>query len=781
MENLQCPYWDAKLTVSERVRDLMGRMTLEEKVAQLSSVWVYELMDSMRFDEAKASERLTHGIGQITRVGGASNLKPDESAELANRIQQYLREHTRLGIPAMVHEEACSGYMAREATTFPQAIGVASSWDPELVDRMGHVIARQMRAVGAHQALAPLLDVSRDARWGRVEETFGEDPYLVAQMGIHFVHGLQSGPSGVLATGKHFVGYGASEGGMNWAPVHVGERELREVYLFPFEAAVRSAHLASVMPAYHELDGVPCHASDRLLETILRDEWQFSGLVVSDYFALAMLQDYHHLAASRAEAACWAVQAGVDVELPSRDCYGDPLIEAVRSGGVSEEAVDRLVARILRVKFELGLFENPYVSVDLASSAFRQPEDQALSLRLARESIVLVKNQENVLPLRRELARVAIIGPNAVSARNLVGDYAFLCHIESLLEMRDHGNVFDTPLPEGLTASSVFEDVPTIAQAITQALPDTECTVVEGVGILQGDPDSADFYQAVEAARAAEVAIVVVGDKAGLTLECTSGESRDRSSLRLPGFQQDLVQAVAATGTPVVLVLVNGRPVDLSEVEPHVKAIVEAWLPGTEGAQAVADVLLGAYNPGGKLPIAFPRTVGQMPVYYNHKPSGGRSHWHGDYVDGSAAPLYPFGHGLSYTRFDYRNLNVTWDAASNDLVVTFAVRNSGSLTGDEVAQIYLHDVVASVTRPVKELKAFCRLTLNPGAERTVTARIPLASLAFYDRSMTYRVEAGRFDVLVGSSSEDIRLTGHWDMPDSWTITSKAFSSVVTVS
>ncbi|MCY0878729.1 MAG: glycoside hydrolase family 3 C-terminal domain-containing protein [Firmicutes bacterium] len=781
MVDMQHSYWNPALPVAERVQDLLSRMTLEEKVAQLSSIWVYEVMDDMRFSAAKAKATLKEGIGQITRVGGASNVSPEESAVLANAIQRFLREETRLGIPAMVHEEACSGYMARGATIFPQAIGVASTWDPALVEAMAQVIARQMRSVGAHQALAPLLDVAHDARWGRVEETFGEDPYLVAQMGMHFVRGLQDSPSRVLATGKHFVGYGASEGGMNWAPAHLGPRELRDLYLWPFEAAVKSAHLASIMPAYHELDGTPCHASRQLLTALLRDEWGFDGLVVSDYFAVAMLQEYHHVAENRREAATLAVNAGVDIELPSRDAYGQPLLDAVKEGRVAEDAINRAVARVLRIKFELGLFENPYVSVDDVPAQFDRADDRALSLRLAQESFVLLKNRNDLLPLARNLRRLAIVGPNAVSARNLFGDYSFMCHIESLLEMRDQGNVFETPLPEGMKAGEVFQNVDTVAQAFKDALPHTECVVVEGVGIRTGQVDDAEFRRAVAAAREADVALVVVGDKSGLTLDATSGESRDRSSLKLPGAQEALVQAVAATGTPVVLVLVAGRPVDLTALEPVVDAILVAWLPGTEGAKALTQVMLGDVSPSGKLPMAFPRSVGQVPVFYNHKPSGGRSHWHGDYVDEPATPLYAFGYGLSYTRFEYRDLEVSWDDAHDEVVVRFFVKNAGPRAGDEIAQVYVHDAVASVTRPVKELKAFARVSLEPGAERAVTARIPIAALAFYDLERQWVAEAGRWEILVGRSSDDICLTAEWVLPETRRFSEPAFSSPVVVS
>ncbi|PSR36118.1 MAG: beta-glucosidase [Sulfobacillus thermosulfidooxidans] len=778
-DNSNMTYKDPTIPAHERARHLVSLMTLDEKVAQLTSVWVYEVMDGLQFDAQKARAAIGNGIGQITRVGGASNLEPLESAQMANAIQRYLTRETRLGIPAMIHEEACSGYMSLGATSFPQTIGLASTWDTASIRAMGEVIARQMRVVGAHQALAPLLDIARDARWGRVEETFGEDPYMVAQLGMAYIRGLQEGDHRVLATGKHFVGYGASEGGMNWAPAHVNERELRESFLWPFEAAVKEAHLGSIMPAYHEIDGIPCHASSRLLQTILRDEWQFDGLIVSDYFALAMLEDYHHLTDSRAGAAAIGLTAGVDIELPTRDCYGSPLVDAIRSGLCDVHVLDTAVERVLTHKFALGLFENPFVDEATVSSTFLMPGDLDVARKLARESMVLLKNDGGILPLSKTIKRVAILGPHATSQRNLMGDYSIHCHIDSLLEMRDQGTVFATPLPESLSVADVFRGVPSIVDAVREKLhidPIVGATAQDDVLGLTDE----DIVQAAALAKTAEVAIVTVGDKAGLTLECTSGESRDRTDLTLPGRQAELVRAIANTGTPVILVLLNGRPIALTDVEPYVAAIVDAWLPGSEGGQAIADVLFGDCNPSGKLPISFPRTVGQVPVFYNHKPSGGRSHWHGDYVDGPAAPLYPFGYGLSYTTFRYDNLAIAVNEEGGELTVSFTVTNTGSRSGAEVAQVYLHDVVASVTRPVKELKGFARVTLEPGETRRVQVKIPMSALAFYDASMQYRVEPGQFDVMVGSSSTDSRLEGSFRVANAPTTLAPVFHSVVEI-
>lgn len=758
-------YKDKNQPIKKRVEDLLSRMTLDEKIAQLSAVWVYEVMDGAKFSLEKAASRIGHGIGQITRIAGASNLDPESCARIANEIQKYLIENTRLGIPAIVHEESCSGFMAKGATCFPQTIGVASTWDPEIARAIGEVIRVQMKAAGAHQALAPLLDVARDPRWGRTEETFGEDPYLVAQMGIAYIKGLQGDGlhDGIMATGKHFVGYGMSEGGMNWAPAHIPERELREVYLFPFEAAVKEAKLASIMPAYHEIDGIPCHASKRLLKDILRREWGFEGLVVSDYFAINMLYKYHRLNPDKVLAAQKAIESGVDIELPSIDCYGQPLKAAVEQGLLSEEVIDGIVARILEHKFKLGLFDNPYVDPSKTKAVFETPEQRQLARKVAQESIVLLKNENNILPLSKEIRSIAVIGPNAHSKRNMMGDYAYPCHIETLLNMSE---TFDTAKPDhvDLADKDLYVPMVTILEGIKEKVSEnTEVLYAKGCDVL-GD-DTSGFAQAVEIARKADIAIVVVGDRAGLVHGCTSGEARDRSDLNLTGKQEELIKAVHATGTPVVVVLVNARPLSITWVHENVPAIVEAWLPGEEGGRAVADVLFGDYNPGGKLPISFPRSVGQVPVYYSHKPSGGRSHWLGDYVEGSTKPLYPFGYGLSYTTFEYSNLRITpLDVhVSGQVRIQVDVTNTGKVAGDEVVQLYVHVPAQNVTRPVKELKGFKRVTLKPGETKTVVFELPVALLGFYDENMDFVVEPGKVEIFIGSSSEDIRVSGEFNL------------------
>lgn len=753
-------YRDPARPIRERVDDLMRRMTLEEKVAQLGSAWVFELIPDDEIDHVRAEAICRHGIGQITRVSGASTLTADQAARAANEIQRWLLAETRLGIPAIVHEEICSGVMARGSTVFPQAIGVGSTFEPELNAAIARAIRTQMRRTGAHQGLSPVLDVARDPRWGRTEETYGEDPYLVSRMGTGFIEGLQGSDlsNGVIATAKHLVGYGVSEGGMNWAPAHLGDRELREVYLHPFEAAVRVGGVRSVMNGYHELDGVPCAANGELINGILRGSWGFDGIVVSDYFSINQLSAYHRLARDKADAARTALAAGIDVELPSSDCFAEPLAAAIRSGDADLAALDDAVRRVLSLKFELGLFERPYVDEGEALASVDTDTHRSLAASVARKSLVLLRN-EGILPLGPAPGTIAVIGPNADEVRHLMGDYTYPAHVESLVEMREGGGPFNVPVPDALDARRIGLEGVSVLDALRSRYGDA---VRYAPGCAVNDDDTSGIAEAVELAATSDIIILVVGDKAGLTAGCTSGEGRDRSSLDLPGVQEELARAVMATDTPVVTVLVVGRPCGSETLHQDSAAVLLAWLPGQEGAEAIADALAGTYNPGGKLPISYPRSVGQLPVVYAHKVSGGRSHWHGDYVDGPTSPLYPFGFGLSYTTFRLGDPVLLTQAAGPDdaISVSASVTNVGDLAGEEVVQIYVRDLEATVTRPVLELKSFLRVALSPGESKTIRFDIPVRQVGFYDRALRYVVEAGETEVLVGMSSVDLVSAGN---------------------
>ncbi|MFC3499456.1 glycoside hydrolase family 3 N-terminal domain-containing protein [Micromonospora krabiensis] len=777
-------YADASAPVDERVSDLLARMTREEKLAQLGSTWAFAVLEGGRFSAERARTVLRHGLGHVTRVAGATSLKAVQVARAANAIQRFLVTETRLGIPAIVHEEVCSGVMAREATIFPQAIGVASTWAPSLNHQLADAVREQMRAMGSHQGLSPVLDVVRDPRWGRTEETYGEDPYLVARMGVAFVQGLQGADltDGVIATAKHFVGYGASEGALNWAPAHLPPRLLREVYLHPFEAAVREGGLQSVMAGYHELDGIPCHANGELLGEILRGQWGFTGSVVSDYFAVDDLHSYHHLAQDKQQAAVLGLAAGVDVELPATDAYADALARALDAGEVGEARLDEAVSRVLRHKFELGLFEAPYVDEGAVEVTVNAERHRDVALAIARRSLVLLKN-DGVLPLVAGAGTVALIGPNADDARHLLGDYSFAAHIEALTEARERRGLLGQmmTIPDDLEIDESTDGVPTVRDELAARLGD-RLRYVPGCDVV--DPSTEGFAEAVAVAAEADVAVLVLGDRSGLTPRATTGESRDRSSLDLPGVQEELVRAVVDTGTPVVAVLVAGRPVGSDFLHDRCAAVLMAWLPGETGARAIAEVLLGEVNPSGRLPISYPRTVGQLPVFYGHKVSGGRSHWHGDYVDSPVAPRYCFGHGLGFAPFTIDGAVVERAEvdAGDSVGVEVTVTNSGRRAGEEVVQLYVRDPQATVTRPVLELKGFARVSAAAGQRVAVRFELPTGQLGFYDRQLNYTVEPGQIEVYVGFSSDNRVLAGSFVIKAGAdrSTTSKAFSGAAEV-
>jgi beta-glucosidase-like glycosyl hydrolase len=756
------------LVLSDRVRRLLDDMSLDEKLAQLVGWWVDQgggavapMQGAMTpsDDYGAATE---HGLGHLTRVYGTRPVDPVQRAAWLWEEQRRLRTETRLGIPAIVHEECLTGLAAWQAATFPTPLAWGASFDPDLVHEMAALIGGSMRDLGVHQGLAPVLDVVRDPRWGRVDECIAEDPYVVGTIGTAYVRGLQS--AGVHATLKHFVGYSLSDAGRNHAPANVGPRYLADVLLPPFEMAVRDGGVRSVMNSYAEVDGVPVGSTPEYLTDLLRGEWGFDGVVVSDYFAVAFLEVMHAVAADRGEAAALALEAGIDVELPTGDAYLAPLAERVRAGLVDETLVDLAVARVLREKEELGLLDEaaldaaeaagPPTSIDLDSPAHR-----AVARRLADESVVLLTN-DGALPLgggsgapgtgavaSAGPARVALIGPNADSAEALMGCYSFVNHV-----LAHHPGV-----PTGIA-------VPTVAEALREELPAAELVVVPGCaveGALDADARSG-IDEAVREAAASDVAVVVVGDRAGLFGRGTVGEGNDVESLELPGPQRDLVEAVVASGTPVVLVVLSGRPyaIGWAVSGPSAPAaVVQAFFPGEEGGPAIAGVLSGSVVPSGRLPVSLPRSAGAQPFSYLHPPLGGPS----EVTSADSTPVLPFGHGLSYTTFERSGLVVEAadDAgegsgagevpAGGAFTATVTVRNTGGRAGADVVQLYAHDVVASVTRPVAQLLGYARVELEPGQEARVTFRVPTQRLAFSDRRMRRVVEPGAVELWVGAS------------------------------
>ena len=741
-------YRQAAAPVDARVADLLGRMTLEEKVAQLLGVWnrKRDIQDAQgRFDPTNAKALLGNGIGEVSRpsevarpTSGAPYRTAREQALFVNAVQKWLVENTRLGIPALFHEEALHGLVAPGGTHFPVPIGLGSTWDPPLVERLMSVAALEGRARGTQHVLSPVVDLGRDPRWGRIEETYGEDPYLVTQLGVAAVRGYQGtslplAADKLFATLKHFAGHGSHEGGVNTAPALVPERLLRAELLVPFEAAVK-AGAYTVMPSYNEVDGVPAHANRWLLDDVLRREWGFTGLVVSDYFGVEQMQTRHHVAADKADAAAQALEAGVDLELP--DPYGfSELAGLVKSGRMAESAIDRPVARMLRAKFLAGLFENPYVDPDRAERVTNTPEHQALALEAARKSIVLLKNQGAVLPLDRATVKtLAVIGPNAKGVH--LGGYS-----------RDPGRGVD--VLSGITA---------------RAGPGVKVVYAEGVRITEHEADwngdrvvlgdaaqnRARIQEAVKVARGADAIVLAIGTNESVSREAwADNHLGDVADLTLMSQQDDLVQAMLQAGKPVVALLINGRPLAVPLLAERVPAIVEAWYAGQEGGTAIAEVLFGDVNPGGKLPVTFPRHSGQLPVYYNRRPTSFRNH-----LDLTREPLWAFGHGLSYTTFQLDELRVASPAIGpgGTTQVSVRVRNSGARAGDEVVQLYIRDQVSSVTRPVKELRGFARVTLQPGESKTVTFHLGPDELSLIDRRMQRVVEPGRFDVMLGTSS-----------------------------
>jgi beta-glucosidase len=709
--------------------------------------------------ELEAVEKtLRHGLGQITRPLGSHGVDPRRGVRALNSLQKFLREGTRLGIPALSHEECLVGLVARGATLFPSAFAYSATWDPDLIERMAQAIVREARSVGCHQGLAPVLDVSRDVRWGRTEETLGEDPYLVGVMGTRFVRGLQGEKRDFLATLKHYAGHSFSEGGRNHGPVHLGWRELNDTFLLPFEMAVKLAHAGAVMPAYHDIDNEPCHASRHLLSEVLRGEWGFDGLIVADYIGVSLLYLHHKLAKDPAEAAAIAFNAGLDIELPTQDCASH-LGEALKRGMVSMETIDEIVRRILTEKTRLGLFERPYV--DEGAIALQTPETVALAREVARQSVVILENR-GVLPLDvRGSQRIAVIGPTADDPLALLCGYSFPVHL-IVSEAGESANQVVTPkaaLEKAFGANRVsYARGCYIIEERKYGSPVFPRDVEKNTTLTQTSPVSrrVDLIPpAVECAKSADIAVVCVGDLSGLFLTGTVGEGTDTDSLDLPGVQQQLLEALVATGKPVIVVLTSGRPYNLGGLEDKVAAFVMAFAGGQEGGNALVDVLTGKIEPSGRLTISMPKNVGAAPYYYNHKMKSS-----GTPVALHFGSRYPFGHGLAYTQFEFADLVLDAnevDARTGEIQLRFTVRNTGARTGVAVPQLYVRDLLASLVRPVKELKAFGRVELPAGSSARVTFRVPTDMLCFTGIEGRRIVEPGEFELQVGTSSADIRL------------------------
>lgn len=705
-------YLDPSQPIDKRVEDLLSRMTLEEKIGQLCQYSGFTSEYEKMIAEGK--------IGSLLNVFGV---------EETNRIQKIAVEKSRLGIPLIFGLDVLHGYK----TIFPIPLGLASTWDPDAVRKAASIAAAEAAAEGIRWTFAPMVDIARDPRWGRIAEGAGEDPYLGSIMARALVEGFQgedlSDLNSIVACPKHYVAYGGAEGGRDYNTVDISERTLREVYLPPFKAAIE-AGAGTIMSAFNDLNGIPASANPFTLKKILRDEWRFEGFVVSDWNAIGELIN-HGIAGDIFEAAEKALNAGVDMDMQG-DVYRRTLLQLVREGRISEERINEAVRRILRIKFKLGLFERPFVDPERAKRIVKCKEHIEAALEIARKSIVLLKNDGNLLPLSKDIESIAVIGPLADDREAPLGPWSCLGDPKDVV--------------------TVLEGIKSKVSSKTKVLYAKGCDV--------SGESTEGFKEAIETARKCRVAIVVVGESRDM-----SGEAACRAFLDLPGVQEELVKAIYETGVPVVEILMNGRPLSISWSVDHIPAIIEAWFPGIQAGHAIADVIFGDYNPGGKLPVTFPRTVGQVPIYYNHKntgrPPSPTDRWTSKYLDVHYTPLFPFGHGLSYTKFKYSDLEISPREVEREdqIKVKVKVKNIGSIEGDEVVQLYINDVVASVTRPVKELKGFKRITLKPGEEKTVEFTLTLDMLSFLNQDMRRIVEPGLFKVMVGSSSEDIRLTG----------------------
>jgi beta-glucosidase len=741
------PYRDPAQPVAARVRDLLQRMTLEEKVAQLQSFWSrdpHAFDDQGNFTGGDSAAALRNGAGSVYAGGDRFASNARERVVRLNSIQKFMREKTRLGIPVFSFAEALHGDMAAGATSFPQAIALGSTWDPALVERVFTVAAQEASARGTRQVLAPVLDLAREPRWGRYEECYSEDPYLVSRIGLAAVFGLQGrepmiDAQHVAVTLKHFAGHGQPEGGRNIAPLSFGDREFRTNHLYPFEMAVKVGHAHSLMASYNEWDGVPNHVNHKLLTDILRTEWGFDGFVMSDGGGIDVVYENHLAAAGPAEAGVLSLEAGVDYDLGGKGRCFSTLAQEEKDGKVSLAAIDRAAAGVLRVKFLSGLFDHPFTDPDLVGQVSNTPEHKALARDAAEEAMILLKNENNTLPFNAaKIKTLAVIGPNAADIH--LGGYSAVPMegISVLQGLKDFaGTSFKVVYAEGckLTANHA-------SGWLANENP------------IMNDPadDARLIDEAVAVAQKSDAVVLALGENELLRREAWSEDHLgDRDTLELAGRQHELARAILATGKPVVVLLINGGPLAVNYLQAHAPALIECWYLGEETGPAVADVLFGKTSPGGKLTVTLPRSVGQIPCYYDHKPSRFRN-----YVSVDSTPLYPFGFGLSYATFDYKNLQVSPAKITpgGSARVSVDVTNTGAVKADEIVQLYLHATVSMPVRPVEELKDFARLTLNPGETRTVTFTLTPDKLEAYDLQMKRTVEPGNFEVMVGRSSVD---------------------------
>jgi beta-glucosidase len=752
-------YKDATAPVDARVDDLLARMTLEEKVQQMLTVWADKkdfFDDNWQFQPEEFAKKYPNSMGQIARpsdrAGEGSPRKIPmrnvaETITAVNAMQKHAVTRTRLGIPFLFHEEGLHGYATKDATSFPQAIAMASSWDPDLIREINVVTGREIRARGVSLALSPVVDVVRDARWGRFEETFGEDPYLVGELGVAAVEGLQGtgnartlAPGKVFATLKHLTGHGQPESGTNVGPASISERTLREYFFPPFEQVMKRTGISAVMPSYNEIDGRPSHANTWLLGDVLRGEWKFDGVAVSDYFAIDDLKNLHGLAATIDDAALLAMAAGVDSDLPNGTTF-NTLVTSVRNGRIAEVKIDTAVKRILSLKFRAGLFENPYADVKAAQAITNNAEARALALKAAQRSIILLKN-DGTLPLAMPKAgsakpTIAVIGPSAAVAR-LGGYYGQPPVTVSILD--------GIKAKVGARANIVF------AQGVK--ITEDDDWWEDKVTLADPAANRKLIAEAVAAARNVDHIVLTLGDTEQTSREAwAKSHMGDRDSLDLVGEQQELFDALKSLGKPITVVLINGRPPSIPKIASEANAILEGWYLGEQGGNAVADVLFGDVNPGGKLPVTFPRSVGQLPHTYNHKPSARRG-----YLFTEATPLYPFGHGLSYSKFEIGQPTLSAASISTDgsVTVNVSVKNVSKRAGDETVQVYVRDKVSSVTRSVMDLKAFKRVTLAAGEQKTLSFTLDKEALQMWNDKMQRIVEPGEFDVMVGPNSVDLK-------------------------